>query len=219
LAREWSGRKLQRGFPKFFLEGRQVSRRVYLRAAKDDPTLPRYRPEEDLPNRDMTVTFGKLRKRAARQAAAPRRKRSREMRPISEEPIIFARVIAERRYQAGDEWILLQIGTPRRASWKTDFYCPIRLVGRETKTLRAFGVDSVQALILALELARIRLRHWKPKVFWEAGERLGDVGISRSVGTGMGLDFELELEELIDKAVAKKSKQLEKAARGRSHDG
>lgn len=76
LAREWSGRELQRGFPKFFLEGKAVSRRVYLRAAKEDPTLPPYRPEEDLPFRDIPVTFGKLRKRAARMAAAPTRSRT-----------------------------------------------------------------------------------------------------------------------------------------------
>lgn len=65
--------------------------------------------------------------------------------PIAEEPLVFGRVIAEREYRVGREKILLQIGTPHRASWKRDFYCPVRLVrGGKTTLKRAFGVDFVQ---------------------------------------------------------------------------
>ena len=34
------------------------------------------------------------------------------MRPVSEEPIVFGRVVAQREYRVGREKILLQIGTP-----------------------------------------------------------------------------------------------------------
>jgi len=90
------------------------------------------------------------------------------MRPTSEDPIVFGRVVAEREYKVGRETVLLQIGTPHRASWKTTFYCPLLLVQAGSH----HGVDSVQALMLAFDLAEVLLETTSPKIKWEAGERL-----------------------------------------------
>lgn len=140
-----------------------------------------------------------------------RKERRPLLRPISEEPIIFGRVIAERTYTVGRETILLQIGTPHRASWKRDFYCPIRRVrAGKTKLNRIFGVDSVQALMLAFDAVKAMLETTSPKIKWIGSERPGDVGISRRLTTGLGFDFEQGLERMVDKAVLKRSRELER---------
>ena len=145
------------------------------------------------------------------------------MRPISEEPIVFGRVVAEREYKVGRGTILLQIGTPHRASWKTDFYCPLRLVRAGKPQLkRVFGVDSVQALMLAFDLAKVLLETTSPKIRWFAGERPGDVGIYRRLTTGLGMEFDKGIERLVDEAVLKRTRELErlhkkKAAERRRH--
>lgn len=139
------------------------------------------------------------------------RSSSTPMRPISEEPIVFGRVVAEREYKVGRQTILLQIGTPHRASWKTAFYCPIRLVrGGKPQLNRVFGVDSVQALMLAFDLAKVLLETTSPRITWFAGERRGDVGISKRLTTGLGLEFDKRLERMVDDAVLKRSRQLER---------
>lgn len=133
------------------------------------------------------------------------------MRPISEEPIVFGRVVAEREYKVGRETILLQIGTPHRASWKTDFYCPIRLVRAGKPQLkRVFGIDSMQALMLAFDLAKVLLETTSPKIRWFAGERPGDVGIYRRLTTGLGMQFDRGIERLVDEAVLKRGRELKR---------
>ena len=214
VVREWSGRKLRNGFPMFFLRGRVVSLRRYLRAQKSDESLPQYRAEEDRPQRRLPERFIELRRRAVRlrRSGSPRPV-LRFARPISEEPVVLGKVVAERRYQVGSDFILLQIGTPHRATWRTDFYCPVRIVGRETKLFRAFGVDSVQALLLAFELARAKLGTMSPPVYWGAGERLGDSGIDKRLTTGLGADFDQKAEELVEQFALTEGRKLERATR------
>ena len=49
--REWREGKLWRGFPRFYLNGKRVTRARYLRAVARDPCLPPYDPKEDRPLR------------------------------------------------------------------------------------------------------------------------------------------------------------------------
>jgi hypothetical protein len=52
--REWGPRgRLRRGFPRYYVNGQRVTKRQYLRAAASDPTLPPFRPEDNLPFRDL----------------------------------------------------------------------------------------------------------------------------------------------------------------------
>ena len=45
---------------------------------------------------------------------------------------------------------------------------------------------------------------------WEAAERRGDVGIYRRLTTGLGMDFDKGLERLVDEAILKRSRELER---------
>jgi hypothetical protein len=50
--RHWNPRGgLRRGYPKYYVRGKRVVKRAYLRAAKADPTLPPFRAEDQQPVR------------------------------------------------------------------------------------------------------------------------------------------------------------------------
>lgn len=55
IAREWnlSGR-LHRGFPAYFIDGKRVTKRQYLRASQADPSLPPFRPKDNRPARQFS---------------------------------------------------------------------------------------------------------------------------------------------------------------------
>ncbi|NMO17387.1 hypothetical protein HPC49_06550 [Pyxidicoccus fallax] len=73
ITRHWTGGKLDRGYPKFFIHQEQVSKRAYLAAARTDPTLPPYRPEDDSPERPLPERFLELRRLTRSRAIARRR--------------------------------------------------------------------------------------------------------------------------------------------------
>ena len=148
-----------------------------------------------------------MRKTTAKKAAAT-------MRPVSEEPLIFGRIIAEREYRVGRQKLLLQIGTPHRASWKTDFYCPFRFIrAGKAETDRTFGLDAVQALMLAFDLIKVLLETTSSTVSWAASERPGDVGIYKRLTSGLGMDFDRGLERLVEDAVLRRSGELRRRPR------
>lgn len=129
------------------------------------------------------------------------------------ERIVFGRLVAERQYRVGRAKVLVQIGTPHRASWKRDFYCPFRIVvGRRTELHRVYGVDAFQALMLAFDAIKVLLETSHPDITWAGAERAGDVGISRRLPS-LGLDFERELERTVDRAVLRRTRALEREAR------
>jgi hypothetical protein len=54
IEREWDEKgMLRRGFPKFYVGGKRVTRRVYERERNGDPSLPPHRTEDNLPQRDF----------------------------------------------------------------------------------------------------------------------------------------------------------------------
>lgn len=217
ISREWAKGRLRNGFPMFFINGERVTKRRYLAETKLGAPLPVYRAQEDQPARRLPTRFLELKRRASHlRTTEPPTPRRKFKRPVSEEPIVLGQVIAERRYQVGSEWILVQIGTPHRTTWRSDFYCPVRIVGRETKLRRAFGIDSVQALILALELARQLLEAMRPPVYWFAGERLGDAGIDKRICTGLGIDYDKMAAELVEDFAVAGAKAWDKAHRRQS---
>lgn len=151
-------------------------------------------------------------------ARAHSRAMQRQLRAISEEPIVFGRVIAQREYRVGRERLLLQVGTPHLASWKTDFYCPFRLVrGGKAVVNRTFGVDAFQALMLVFDGIKVLLERTSPEISWDGGEGPGDFGICRRLPTGLGRDFGRRVERLVDDAIAREltRQRKAKAARGR----
>jgi antitoxin component YwqK of YwqJK toxin-antitoxin module len=63
IKREWTKGRLDHGFPQFFIRGQRVRKRKYLVAARRDPTLPPYRPEDDSPKRRLPDRFIELKRR------------------------------------------------------------------------------------------------------------------------------------------------------------
>ena len=64
--RHWTEGRLDRGFPKFYVRGKRVSKRAYMKFAEGDPSLPPYRHEADSPARNLPKRFLVLRRRARR---------------------------------------------------------------------------------------------------------------------------------------------------------
>lgn len=93
-------------------------------------------------------------------------------------------VIATRSVRTeGSEGVayIVRIGLPQQFADSTDFYCPVEVESssQESKILYSAGIDSVQALQLAMKLAggilfRLNLESGG-KLRWEGDEK-GDLG-------------------------------------------
>ena len=58
IERRWNAAaKLKFGYPRYYVRGERVTKRQYLRAAKNDPTLPPFRPEENRPERTLPPEY------------------------------------------------------------------------------------------------------------------------------------------------------------------
>ena len=54
IEREWSSKyRLKRGFPRYWIHGKRVTKRQYLRAALTDSTLPLFREKDNRPQREF----------------------------------------------------------------------------------------------------------------------------------------------------------------------
>jgi antitoxin component YwqK of YwqJK toxin-antitoxin module len=54
ILRQWNRHgRLRRGYPQYYVHGKRVTRRQYLRACRDDASLPRFQPEDNLPARSF----------------------------------------------------------------------------------------------------------------------------------------------------------------------
>lgn len=59
--------KLRRGFPKYWVHDRAVTKRQYIAAAREDPTLPRFRLKDNRPRREFPPEIRRLFKMSARK--------------------------------------------------------------------------------------------------------------------------------------------------------
>lgn len=61
IERMWNDKDgLKRGYPKYWVQGKAVSKRIYLRFAEKDKTLPAYRENENRPQRQFPKEIEKL---------------------------------------------------------------------------------------------------------------------------------------------------------------
>lgn len=52
ILRHWNQHgRLRRGYPQYYVQGKRVTKRQYLRAGQLDPSLPHFSPEDNLPTR------------------------------------------------------------------------------------------------------------------------------------------------------------------------
>jgi hypothetical protein len=61
IERMWNHKNsLRRGYPKYWIDGQKVNKRIYLRASERDDTLPKYQERENQPQREFPADIEKL---------------------------------------------------------------------------------------------------------------------------------------------------------------
>ncbi len=115
----------------------------------------------------------------------------------------IANPVAERQLSvvgAPDRTVVVTIGKPRPDP-DGDWVCAFRIDGIEdSRRHLAYGVDSIQALLIAIERARIMLDASGLDFIWQGGEP-GDTGIPRTVPSFYGLAFARKIERHIEREV------------------
>jgi hypothetical protein len=61
IFRRWQHGRLRRGYPQYFVDGRRVTKRQYLKACAGDPFLPAFRSEENAPGRTLPGEYRRQR--------------------------------------------------------------------------------------------------------------------------------------------------------------
>jgi hypothetical protein len=126
----------------------------------------------------------------------------------------LGRPIAERVLTCGKRkrTLIVRLGMPRKVP-RSDWACPYQIVGlRDSRVEDAYGVDSVQALIMALESIRRRLERSRVSCTWMGGEE-GDAGFARMVPGFFGFAFSTRINRLIDRELDRFGRSLRKRLR------
>jgi hypothetical protein len=127
----------------------------------------------------------------------------------------IANPIAERRFAVVGEperEIVITIGKPRPESDPSVWMCSYLVEGIPKARRRiARGVDSLQALQMAIEGARYTLSASGLVCIWHDSEP-GEIGLPRSVPSFEGSDFAEKIERYIDREL-KKFARVAKASR------
>jgi hypothetical protein len=127
----------------------------------------------------------------------------------ADEWICTRRFVAESRGKR--RFATAKIGHPRKSG--KDWACSVVIsnIGM-TEPRLAYGVDPMQAVILALECVRVTLTHTGTRWRWIHGER-DETGIPKYVPIAFGRKFASRLEAMIDAETEK----LADAAERRRH--
>ncbi len=115
----------------------------------------------------------------------------------------IAAPIAVRRLAVVDEpgrEIVVSIGKPTPDP-DGDWMCPFLVEGLDgARRQAARGLDALQALLMAVEGARVTLAGSGLRLAWQGGEP-GDTGIPRAVPLFYGLRFAEQIERHLDQAI------------------
>jgi hypothetical protein len=103
---------------------------------------------------------------------------------------------------------------PRR--WRRNWACRFEFRGLGKRELhQAYGVDSVQALTLAIEMARILIDTSRVRVAGTFADEPG--GLPRILLTPFGRAETEEIHKAIDRASSRVARRLGRAGKARSH--
>jgi hypothetical protein len=121
-------------------------------------------------------------------------------------------VIAERKLVVGDRrprTVVVSLGRPRPGPVDLEWECPFRIKGAGLDTLEfGRGVDTMQALVTALEGIRYVLDQTGLALTWKDG--LPDhTGFQRGIPVLFGATFAKRLERLVDREIARHVRTLE----------
>lgn len=115
-------------------------------------------------------------------------------------------VIACRTLQSGDSEVLIEIYEPvevNQMEWRCDF----SVHGMSTSGPQmAFGIDSIQAILSAIDGIRLYLSGANESVSW-LGQN-SEIGLPRSIPTSLGFEFYQKLCGIIDDEVERQVEAL-----------
>ncbi len=120
------------------------------------------------------------------------------------------RWVVTRVLESAEGNVEIKIGQPEKVI--DDEWSCAYSVAEETSY--AHGLDSFQALLMALTGMRVALDNLKSKLKWRGG-KAGDHGIPRMVPHAFGVDFSRKIEEVIDSEINQFAANAESAAKAR----
>jgi hypothetical protein len=114
--------------------------------------------------------------------------------------------IATRTLSDGSNQLDVMIAAPQQVT-ANEWKCAVGLKpSNGTETIEhALGEDAFQALILSIELLRLRVRDKYSSLKWIGGEP-GDAGFPKTVPAFFGLAFAKRLEQLLDDEIERFAK-------------
>lgn len=128
----------------------------------------------------------------------------------------FGTILAERRLvdQASGAVVRVSLGAPRPGRDGADWECPFRIRGAGVSRLEfGYGVDSMQALTVALDGIRALLDESGLALGWKVGPGRHDIfseetGFARQIPIGFGAAFRRRLERLLDRELQRNLERL-----------
>ncbi len=128
--------------------------------------------------------------------------------PMEKMNTLIRNIIATRKLHESvldGKTVLVRIGKPRKIS-VTEWECAFHISNIGMHEIQfGHGIDGVQALIQAIEGARVFLEKSGKKFIWEGAEE-GETGIPRYVPMFYGKDFTEHLHKMIDSEMARFAK-------------
>jgi hypothetical protein len=119
-------------------------------------------------------------------------------------------IVAERELEvlgSPSRKVIVRIGKPVRES-SGEWGCPHRIEGLgEASVEVTYGVDSMQALQLAMDRVRAILGESAERVAWFGDEQLGS-GMPRTVPVILPRSYAVAVEEMIDRTLARWSEDM-----------
>jgi hypothetical protein len=105
------------------------------------------------------------------------------------------------------------IGKPRKDRRSSDYCCPYRLEGMgDGRVQESWGVDSVQALQLAMQAIRVQLEPHSDSLEWLGGQG-GSLGFPKVIPDVLGPKLTRRLEKLVERELDRHARTLERRGR------
>jgi hypothetical protein len=90
------------------------------------------------------------------------------------EDIVAERFLAFQDDSTEAKEVRIILGKPVESHGKAEYACQVQIVGLSDEKVRTiYGVDSIQALQLALKFASQMLENYRPKLRWLGNEDIG----------------------------------------------
>lgn len=107
--------------------------------------------------------------------------------------------------------VIVRLGRPRRVPGG-DWACAYHISRLGSRKIQyAYGIDAIQALLMAIEGIRVALERSGRQFSWAGGEP--GTGFTRLVPIAFGLGFARHLEQLIDQEIAQLAQTAEAKSR------